>query len=310
MGKIRQRLRNFRRFLTIAGVFFSLLIDLFLQRIYFPEDPKKIGKVRRFFGKFFAFIFRRDVKKVDYPVIFRLALESLGPTFIKFGQILSLRKDFVPEELCKELEKLQDKVPPISFDEIVKTVELEFREPLYKVFPEFEKIPIGSASLSQIHVAYLEDKTKVAVKIQKPGIRRIVMNDINILKSLANMLEKLPALKAYQLSLFVGEFENYTMRELDFKIEGYHSEKFTSNFRGEANIKFPKIYWNKTTSKILTMQFIEGIKPKERQALDNYGIDRMRIAELAANSVLKMLFIDGFFHGDPHPGNILITKEH
>ncbi len=273
------------------------------------DKTKKRSKFRIFWGKFFAFIFRRDVKKVDYPVIFREALERLGPTFIKFGQILSLRKDFVPEELCQELEKLQDKVPPMTFKEIVRIVELEFREPLYKMFPEFEKTPIGSASLAQIHVAYLEDKTKVAVKIQRPGIRRIVLNDINILKSLAATLERfIPPLRDYQLSMFVKEFESYTMRELDFKVEGFHSEKFSANFANDPYIKFPKIYWERTTTKILTMQYIEGIKPKEAQMLDDFGIDRPFIAEEAANAVLKMLFIDGFFHGDPHPGNILITK--
>jgi ubiquinone biosynthesis protein len=310
MGRIGRTFRNIGRFFTITKVFISLFIDLFLQRIYFPVDKtKKRSKFRIFWGKFFAFIFRRDVKKVDYPVIFREALERLGPTFIKFGQILSLRKDFVPEELCQELEKLQDKVPPMTFKEIVRIVELEFREPLYKMFPEFEKTPIGSASLAQIHVAYLEDKTKVAVKIQRPGIRRIVLNDINILKSLAATLERfIPPLRDYQLSMFVKEFESYTMRELDFKVEGFHSEKFSANFANDPYIKFPKIYWERTTTKILTMQYIEGIKPKEAQMLDDFGIDRPFIAEEAANAVLKMLFIDGFFHGDPHPGNILITK--
>lgn len=310
MNKIKRSLRNLRRFLTIASVFLNLLIDLFLQRIYFPEeDKKKKSKFRRFWGKFFAFIFRRDVKKVDYPVIFRLALERLGPTFIKFGQILSLRKDFVPEELCKELEKLQDKVPPIPFKDVVRIVELEFREPLYKIYPEFERTPIASASLSQIHIAHIENNKKVAVKVQRPGIRRIIFNDINILKSLADMLEKvIRPLRDYQLSMFVREFESYTLRELDFKIEGFHSEKFASNFKDEPKINFPQIYWNRTTSKILTMEYIEGIKPKEAAILDKHGIDRTQAAETAANAVLKMLFIDGFFHGDPHPGNILITK--
>lgn len=310
MNKISQSFRRMGRFFTITKVFISLLIDLFLQRINFPQSEKKKSKFRTFWGKFFAFIFRRDIKKVDYPVIFREALESLGPTFIKFGQILSLRKDFVPEELCRELEKLQDEVPPIKYKDVVRVIELEFREPLFKVFPEFENEPIGSASLSQIHIAYIEDKRKVAVKIQRPGIRRIMLNDIDILKSLAGMLEKfIPPLRQYQLKEFVKEFETYTVRELDFKTEGFHAEKFSSNFKDDPDVNFPTIYWNKTTSKVLTMEFIEGIKPKERKILDEYGIDRVKAAKIAANSVLKMLFIDGFFHGDPHPGNILISKE-
>lgn len=310
MNKLILNFRNLKRFFTITSVFLNLLIDMSLQRIYFPEHARKISKFRRFWGKFFAFIFRRDIKKVDYPVIFRLALEKLGPTFIKFGQILSLRKDFVPEELCRELEKLQDKVPPMAQADVVKVIELDFREPLYKVFPDFDKNPIGSASLAQIHVAHIDDNIKVAVKVQRPGIRRIVLNDINVLKSLAKILERLSkTLRQYQLSMFVKEFENYTLRELDFKIEGFHAEKFSVNFKDDTHINFPKIYWHKSTSKVLTMQFIEGIKPKESVSLDKYGIDRAKVASIAANAVLKMLFIDGFFHGDPHPGNILITKE-
>ncbi|MFW5799206.1 MAG: ABC1 kinase family protein [Spirochaetota bacterium] len=311
MNKITQTFRNLKRFLQISIVFFNLLVDMFLQRIYFPEDGRKTSRFRRFWGKFFAFIFRRDVKKVDYPVIFREALERLGPTFIKLGQVLSLRKDFVPEELCKELEKLQDEVPPISFKEVVRVVELEFREPLYKVFPEFERECMASASLSQTHIAYDENNNKYAVKIQRPSIRRIVLNDINILKTLAGILEKLiPPLRLYQLKMFVGEFESYTLRELDFLVEGFHADKFSSNFENVPEVNFPKIYWDKTTTKVLTMEFIDGIKPKDRKSLEEFGIDRYRMAEIAANAVLKMLFIDGFFHGDPHPGNILITRDH
>ena len=250
----------------------------------------------------------KDYKMLTAPERLRLALEELGPTFIKFGQILSVRPDFLPPPFIKELEKLQDNVPSFGSFQSQEIVEQELIKPLGKLFKNFETKPAAAASLSQVHKATLLSGEIVAVKVQRPDIKEIIELDLEILENLAGFLEKrLHKGWIYRPKLIVKEFKKAIRRELDFTKEAHNFEKFRINFKDVDYIKVPKIYWEMTTEKVLTMEFIEGTKVNEI-VQDKYKnvFKPKEIAKRGAEAVLKQILEDGFFHADPHPGNIFI----
>ena len=253
---------------------------------------------------------RKGYEKLSNAERLRLAFEELGPTFIKFGQILSTRPDFLPPDYIRELEKLQDKVLPIETLRIRECIEKELNKPLNQVFKEFNEQPVASASLSQVHKAVLPNGETVALKIQKPGIRTTIEVDLSILESLADMLEKrLRNGSFYSPKSIVAEIKKTIRKEMDFLNEAHNFDKFRNNFKDIDYIKVPKVYWELTTEKLLTMEFIEGVKISEiTQEKYRQQFDLKKIANQAAEALLKQILLDGFFHADPHPGNLFVQS--
>lgn len=237
----------------------------------------------------------------------RILLEDLGTTFIKLGQIASTRRDLFPENIILELEKLQNHVPPFSFTEVNRIIEEELGADTENLFAKFHQTPIASASIGQVHFAILHTGENVAIKIQRPNIRTVVETDLEILEDLARLMDsQLEWARNYQLQDIIQEFSTSLREELDFSNEGKNAEKIAKQFTQDSTIHIPKIYWDFSTKKVLTMDYIEGIKINHIEQLAEKGLNRKIIAERFAHCLLHQIFIEGFFHGDPHPGNVLI----
>jgi ubiquinone biosynthesis protein len=240
----------------------------------------------------------------------RLALEELGPTFIKFGQILSTRHDLLPEVYIQELEKLQDRVPPFEYLEAKKVIEREFEEKIEDIFRTFNPEQIASASIGQVYRATLYQGEEVAVKVMRPGVEDIIETDLAILISMAKFAEKhIKESKFFNPVGFVDEFSRIIRHEIDYTHEAQNAERFYLNFQGSETVKIPKMYWEYTTKHVLCQEFSDGIKITEIEKLKDAGLDKKKISTDLANAYLKMIFEDGFYHADPHPGNILVSHE-
>lgn len=236
----------------------------------------------------------------------RLILEELGPTFIKMGQIASTRPDIIPEEILKELEKLQDHVPPFPFEEVERIVQEELGSTIDTLFKEFQEVPIAAASIGQVHFAVLKSNERVAVKIQRPNISKIIQTDLEILQDLVQLAsQRLEWASRYQLPEIVEEFSKSLREELNYTIEARNTERVSKQFEKDSNIHIPNVYWDLSTQKILTLEFAEGIKLNDMRKLDELGYNRKILAERFVHSIFQQILIEGFFHGDPHPGNIL-----
>ncbi len=237
----------------------------------------------------------------------RLVLEELGTTFIKLGQILSTRPDLIPEEITKELTKLQDQVPPFSFLEVRKQIENELGSALEDLFKSFEAQPLAAASIGQVHRAEMLDGKKVVVKVQRPGIEENIRIDLEIMLDIARLIEKhTDWSQFYNFTEAVLEFEDILLNEMDYLVEGQNIDVFQKNFKDVEDVCIPKVHWDYTTRRILTMEYIEGIKLDDVHALSEQGIDTVKVANVLSKAVFKQILYDGFFHGDPHPGNILV----
>jgi ubiquinone biosynthesis protein len=237
-------------------------------------------------------------------------LERLGPTFVKFGQILSMRADLVGTELSDELSKLQNDVGPFPYEAAREIIKEELGGYPEDVFTSFDKVPVAAASLAQVHRAFLKEGAEVAVKIQRPGIRKIIEQDIHILLMLAGLAERLlPELRAYRPVGIVQEFADWTLRELDFKAEGRNAERFRYIFRENRDISIPKIYWDYTTGRVLTASFSHGAKVTDRDQIKAYGVDRKKLASIGVDAFFQQFFVAGFFHADPHPGNFFAMPD-
>jgi len=240
----------------------------------------------------------------------RLTLERLGPTFIKFGQVLSVRPDLIPKSYIKELENLQDEVPDFPYSVVREQVKKELGKEIEEIFSEFGKKPIASASISQVHKAELKDGSKVAVKVQRPDVMKIMETDIDIMFYTARLLEKhMPNLRKFNPVGVVEEFSKWTEKELDFKREAFNAKRFARNFSGSKTVKIPKIYDDFTTEKILVMEFIDGIELHNIKEAKRRKIDLKPIINNGFEAILTQVFVHGLFHADPHPGNIIITKD-
>lgn len=240
----------------------------------------------------------------------RLSLEELGPAFVKLGQILSTRSDVFSPDIIEELKKLQNSVPPFSFSQVKELIENEFEDKLENIYKEFDEKPVAAASISQVHRARLSSGKLVAVKVQRPGIEEIIQLDLDILKDLAHFIDHHTQYgKLYDCSGMVLEFENIIKNELDFTKEAENAEVFKQNFSGDKGITVPGVKWIYTTKHILTMEYIEGIRVDDYSGLDLAGIDRKVLAEKLAASICNQILRDGFFHADPHPGNIQVFPD-
>lgn len=243
------------------------------------------------------------------PEHLRSALEELGTTFIKLGQILSTRADLLPPDYLTELTKLQDSAAPVPFADIWEVLLAELGQPPENTFLHFEHEPLASASIGQAHVALLPDGTEVVVKIRRPGVVEQVNEDLEILKELATTASRhWEFADRYDLVGLVEEFSQTLRNELDYIREGHNAERFAANFAGDPLIHIPRVFWETTTSQVLTLERIRGHKINDLAGLDAQGTDRRWLANYATSVVLKMVCEDGFFHADPHPGNFFIEE--
>ena len=237
----------------------------------------------------------------------RMAFEELGSTYIKLGQVLSTRPDLIPDKIIRELAKLQDDVPPFSYPEVKRIIEKELSMPLKERFEAFEEAPFGSASIGQVHRARLKDGESVAVKIQRPGIKRVIEVDLEIMLHLATLMERhIEEFAFHRPVKIVEEFARTLEKETDYTIEAASLERFARNFLGDPNLYIPKVFHSLTTTRVLTMELVEGIKVSDLDELEAAGLDRKIITERGADLILKQIFDHGFFHADPHPGNIFV----
>ncbi|WP_154605332.1 ABC1 kinase family protein [Arthrobacter sp. AQ5-05] len=241
------------------------------------------------------------------PERLRQALEELGPVFIKLGQMLSTRSDLLPPEYIAELAKLQDGAPPLASDTVRALVTQELGKAPEELFKTFDDAPLASASIGQAHEATLHDGTAVVIKVRRPGVVAQVNEDLEILQNLATRATRTWAGAAtYNLAGITADFAETLRAELDYLQEGRNAERFARNFDSEPDIHIPAIFWETTTSRVLTIERIRGIKVDQLQALKAAGIDRHELADRAARAAAKMVFVDGFFHADPHPGNLFV----
>jgi ubiquinone biosynthesis protein len=240
----------------------------------------------------------------------RMAIEELGSTFIKFGQVLSTRVDMLPPDWALEFKKLQDDVTPFPFDDVVKVIEKDLKRPIDQVFDEFEREPCASASIAQVHYAKIEDGNEVAVKVQRPGIDKTISADLAILYAFAELIEKyIPSMGRYEPTTVIKQFEQTITKELDFTTEGAHAGRIQRMFRKDESVIIPKVYWPQTGKRVLTMERVYGTVIDEVDILKEKGIDFKKVAETSIKAFFVQVFDHGYFHADLHPGNLLVSDD-
>lgn len=253
---------------------------------------------------------QKETKPLSVGDRLRLVCEELGPTFIKFGQLLSTRIDIIPPDVIRELVKLQDHAPPFPSETARKIIEEDLGKPANELFAEFSAEPIAAASIAQVHLATLHSGEKVVVKVQRPGIHAQVAVDLDILETLAGGLERyVPESRAFYPSDLVAFFRKSITRELDFLAEARSAERFSHNFADSPDVCIPKIHWQLTANRVLVMDDLEGIRVDDTKRLADAGIDLKATALKGAKAFLKQVFVDRFFHADPHPGNFSVLPD-
>ena len=278
-----------------------------LAKYEFIDVIKKTGLTNTFNRVFRSKTLKEELDATA-PERILLVFEELGTTFIKFGQILSTRPDMVGHEIANELMKLQDQVPTESFKFIKEELETELESPINELFLEFDEKAFASASISQVHKAKLHDGTIVAVKVQRPNIIGRIKKDITIMRYLGGFLERrISNLKYYNVSAIIDEFERAILKELDYALEARSIEKFRTLFKDNNHICAPKTYKEYCTTKILTMDYIDGVKINELQE-SGLKVDGKLLAKLDAQCYFKQIFEYNFFHADPHHGNFLVKE--
>lgn len=237
----------------------------------------------------------------------RLALESLGPIYVKFGQLLSTRFDLLPEDILLELEKLQDRVPPFSSDLAIKKIEFAFQKPLNELYATFENTPLASASIAQVHAATLKTGEDVVVKIIRPNIEKTIRHDISVLYLVAKLMETFwkhgKRLRAVSV---VKEFEKTIFDELDLMREAANASQLKRNFKDSKMMHVPKIYWDYTRDRVMTMERIYGVPISDMNALKNANVNLKKLSEYGVEIFFTQVFRDAFFHADMHPGNLFV----
>ncbi len=250
-----------------------------------------------------------ELAELSPPQRMRRSLEELGGTFVKLGQMLSTRPDLIPLRFCRELEKLQDRVPPCRFEQIAKQIKSQFNVEVDELFENFSRDPIAGASLSQVHSAELKTGEKVVVKVQRPGVETYVLSDLELLNFLARMTEKyIEESRFYNPVGVVSEFRRMVSKEMDFTVEARNIERFRKNFEDDDTACFPAVFHEYSGRRVLTMERIDGIKISELDRIEDSGLDRKQIALNGARIIIKQIFSHGFFHSDPHPGNIFALE--
>lgn len=247
---------------------------------------------------------------VPGPTRLRRALEELGPTFVKLGQMLSTRRDMLPLEYTAELEKLQTSTSPVTYPQIAETIRRELGADPHELFDEFEETPLASASIGQAHRARLKDGTAVIVKVRKPGAAEMIRSDLDLMKSLAALASREWSLaRDADIESVVASFDKMMRRELDYRTEAANARRLRRNLAEDRTVHIPRVYDELTTSGVLTEQFVTGMRITDAAALDAARINRRKVAHDATDSLLRMVLVDGFFHADPHPGNMFVESD-
>lgn len=289
-----------RRYRRIVNVFLRHGLGFLIERLHLCGLVSLPLKLARQFSL-------DDSRERSLSLRLKSAFEELGPTFVKFGQLLSVRPDIMPEELGRELQNLQDTVAPDDFAFVRGTIERELGGPLERFFSRVEETPVGSASICQAHRAFLKDGTPVTVKVRHRGLEETVDDDLEALYGIARMVEeRMPELSIYEPVKLVEEFEKHLRREMDMTTEAKNADAFRRNFEGDDRVCFPAVHWDYTRRGILVTDYVEGVKVTDRAALEAAGHDPRVIARRGAEVFAKMVLVDGLFHGDPHPGNLFI----
>ena len=251
-----------------------------------------------------------EVLEKTYAERIRIFIEEMGTTFIKLGQIASTRADLLPPDLIKELEKLQSHVAPFPAAEARRLIEESLEAPIDKLFMIFDDEPVGSASIGQVHRAMLHTGEDVAVKIQRPHIEKTVRTDLEILRHLAVLAESnLEWARNYQVTDMIEEFSDALINELDYTIEARNVERIGKTHKNDSKIKIPEIYWEYSTKNVMVMDFIKGIPVNHLKTLDEMNINRSEVADTLAKAIFQQIFEEGYFHGDPHPGNVSVLED-
>ncbi len=299
IGSLGRGYRHINRYRQILTVIVRFGLGDFLDIRAF-EQMRELGHS--------MFLRRKPaLQRITRAERLRMALVELGPTFVKFGQTLSARADLLPPEFIRELRKLQDEVPPFSYTEVRQIVREETGLYPEEIFERFDPVPIAAASVAQVHRARLRENGEVVVKVQRPGIRGVIETDLEILGHLARLNERhLEAMGIERPVLVVDEFARRLEREIDFTAEAANVERFVRNFQNDPTVHIPSVFREFSTRRMLTLEYISGIKASETDRLREEGYDLREIARRGANIILRQVLVDGFFHADPHPGNIFI----
>ncbi|PHJ59133.1 hypothetical protein VF14_15645 [Nostoc linckia z18] len=293
----REKYSSRRRFVDIWSFVLTLLFKLWLYNKSWSY-PGGVTEIKQ------------TARRKTQAVWIRNTLLDLGPTFIKVGQLFSTRADIFPVEYVEELAKLQDKVPAFSYEQVESIIEQELGRKIPELFQNFEPIPLAAASLGQVHKAVLHSGEAVVVKVQRPGLKKLFEIDLQILKGITRYFQNHP--KWGKGRDWLGIYEEccrILWEEIDYLNEGRNADTFRRNFRGYDWVKVPKVYWRYTTSRVLTLEYVPGIKISQYEALEAAGLDRKTIARQGAQAYLLQLLNNGFFHADPHPGNIAISPD-
>lgn len=296
-------MRDFARIRAIAGT---------LMRYGWGDVAKKLGK-KSWIGRAGNWMnsdVSNDILQLPSEVRARLAIQELGPTFVKLGQVLATRPDIFPPNWIDEFSKLQDQVPAVPFEELLPELEAALGKSPFEVFKDLEPEPIAGASIAQVHLAKLQDGTPVVLKIRRPNVRARIEADLRLLSHLGRLIEsEFEEVKRFRPGEIIGQFSKSLERELDLAMEGRNTERFARNFAEDEFIEFAKIYWDYTSEGLLVMSYIDGIPGNDLQSAAQSGLDLRLLGERGANAVLKMVLIDGFFHADPHPGNVFYMPD-
>lgn len=298
--RLDRRYRHFRRYRQIVGVLVKYGFDDVVARIglsHYFQTGKRLFKKEK--------IKQRQLSTAER---IRRGLEELGPTFVKLGQVLSTRSFLIPADLVAELSKLQDDVKPLSFSELRENLLQMGVVALEERFEWIDETPLASASIAQVHRASTFDGQDVVIKIQRPQIAKLIKTDMEILADLAGLVEKhIPELQQFNPTGMVEELNRSIKRELDFLNEARNIELFAKNFKESPFIYVPQLFWEYTTPQMVTIEYIEGVKISEIDQLEASGFEKKAIAQNGAKAILQQVFEDGFFHADPHPGNLFVT---
>jgi ubiquinone biosynthesis protein len=296
-----------RRFLAIHRHLLALAVGglaAWLRNLP-REERRRPGKLLlRGFAAVCGLFVDRRLRREPFPVQLRRRLEKLGPTYVKLGQILSQREDLLPAAITSELANLLDRLPAVPAERFLDLVARNLGRPVEEVFAHIRSAPLGSASIGQIHLATLLSGEQVILKVVKPGIRKTLQRDTALLRLLGHVLQLF--LARYQPARVIQEFCEYTLREADLRREADNAETFAALFSDRPDVVFPRIYREWSTRDLLVMEYLEGIKPTDPRALALREGDRRRLVELGSGAIIRMLYRDGFFHADLHPGNLLI----
>ncbi len=302
--RLNRNIRSIRRYRSILGILIKYGFGHIVEQLninYYLELGRRfvtLGKAPR------------EIERLSPAARLRLAMEELGPSFVKMGQILSTRPDLIPKEYASEFRKLQDNVPPEKEEVIREVIEAEFGADVDTLFAEFSPAPLAAASIAQVHCARLHTGEEVVVKVRRPKIRDILETDLDILMGLAYLVENhLQTDLIADPVAIVREFRRVINRELDFSREGHTIDRFRENFRDDATFSVPEVFWPFTGETVLTMERIAGVKVSEIDLLRQGGYDLKVIAERGADIFLMQVLEFGLFHGDPHPGNVFILPE-